>query len=381
MKLIYFDNSATIHYKPRCVMKALLKATKRSANSGRSGHKLSTENAIAMWRTRELIASEMGGIEPEHVIFTKNCTEGLNLVVRGLPYDKKEVLYSCFEHNSVARVLHELERMGKITLKMVCPQNKKYITAQDIKKSLSSETYLVCVNSISNVSGNKNDIDEIGNICYKNGVLFLCDHAQGAGHIRVNMKTSHIDYLCFSGQKGFFTPQGIGCVCFNSKVMPAPLMFGGTGTESNNLYQPKNSPECYESGTMASPLIASLKAGVEYVGKDFYNIEKQTEKLTKFLYDELSNFDEIKIYTAKESKYGVVSFNIDDIPSTEICDFLDKKYNIATRGGLHCAPLAHQFFGTMESGMVRASMCHKNTLREIKIFIEALRDFIDNKEI
>ncbi|NCB48704.1 MAG: aminotransferase class V-fold PLP-dependent enzyme [Clostridia bacterium] len=381
MKLIYFDNSATIHYKPRCVMKSFLKAISHSANSGRSGHKLSTENAIMIWRTREFIAKEMGDIEPENVIFTKNCTEGLNLVLKGLPYTKRNVIYSCFEHNSVVRVLHELEKEGKIDLTVVYPQNKNYITASDVKKVLEDDTYLVCVNSLSNVSGNKNDIESIGNLCHKNEVLFLCDHAQGAGHIKVDMKKSNIDYLCFSGQKGFFTPQGIGCLCINSGVFPKPLMFGGTGTESDNLFQPKNSPECYESGTLPAPLIASLKSGVEYVSKDFESIEKKTKELTKFLYDELSNFEEIKIYTAEESGYGVLSFNIEDVPSTEVCDFLDKKYNIATRGGLHCAPLAHKFFGTLESGMVRVSLCHKNTFRELNVFVDAIRDFIDKKEI
>lgn len=381
MKLIYFDNSATIHYKPRCVMKSFLKAISRSANSGRSGHKLSTENSIMIWRTREFIAKEMGDIEPEHVIFTKNCTEGLNLVLKGLPYEKRNVICSCFEHNSVVRVLHELERAGKLTLTIIYPQNKKYITASDVKKNLEDDTFLVCVNSLSNVSGNKNDIEGIGNLCHKNGILFLCDHAQGAGHIKVDMKKSNIDYLCFSGQKGFFTPQGIGCVCMNTTVFPEPLMFGGTGTESDNLYQPKNPPECYESGTLPAPLIASLKSGVEYISKDFENIVKITKEMTKYLYDELSNFDEIKIYTAEESGYGVVSFNIEDVPSTEVCDFLDKKYNIATRGGLHCAPLAHKFFGTLESGMVRVSLCHKNTFKELRIFVDAIRDFIDKKDI
>lgn len=362
-------------------MKSFLKAISHSANSGRSGHKLSTQNALMIWKTREYIAKEVGDIEPENVVFTKNCTEGLNIVLKGLPYEKRNVLYSCFEHNSVARVLHEMERAEKLTLTMITPQNNKFITAEDVKKNLKDDTFLVCVNSISNVSGNKNDIEGIGNFCHKNGVLFLCDHAQGAGHIRVDMKKSNINYLCFSGQKGFFTPQGIGCLCINSDTLPTPLMFGGTGTESNNLYQPKTSPECFESGTLPAPLIASLKSGVEYISKDFDKIVKKTEELTRYLYDELSKFDEIKIYTAKESVYGVVSFNIEDVPSIEVCDFLDKNYNIATRGGLHCAPLAHRFFGTLESGMVRVSLCHKNTFRELKKFIEAIRDFIDKKDI
>ena len=362
-------------------MKSFLKALSNSANSGRSGHKLSTENSIMIWKTREYIAKEMGDIEPEHVIFTKNCTEGLNLVLKGLPYEKRNVIYSCFEHNSVVRVLHELEKAGELTLTMISPQNKKFITASDVKKNLEDDTFLVCVNSLSNVSGNKNDIEGIGNLCNKNGILFLCDHAQGAGHIKVDMKKSNINFLCFSGQKGFFTPQGIGCVCMNTSIFPTPLMFGGTGTESDNLYQPLNPPECYESGTLPAPLIASLKSGVEYISKDFEIIAKKTKEMTKFLYDELSKFDDIKIYTAEESEYGVVSFNIEDVPSTEVCDFLDKKYNIATRGGLHCAPLAHKFFGTLESGMVRVSLCHKNTFKELKIFIDAIRDFIDNKDI
>lgn len=381
MKLIYFDNSATIHYKPRCVMKAFSKAIKHSANSGRSGHKLSVENAIAIWKTREVVANEVGRIEPENVIFTKNCTEGLNLVLQGLDYAGKNVLCSCFEHNSVVRVLHEMERAGKLTLTIVSPQNKKYITAQDIRENLKEDTYLVCVNSLSNVSGNKNDIEGIGRLCNENGILFLCDHAQGAGHIKIDMKKDHIDYLCFSGQKGYYTPQGIGCACFNSKILPKPLMFGGTGTESDNVFQPKLPPECYESGTLPAPLIACLKSGVEYTSHNFDEKLKKMKEMTNFLIENLLEIDKVIVYTAEESEFGVVSFNIEDVPSTEVCDFLDKKYNIATRCGLHCAPLAHKFFGTTESGMVRVSLCHKNTFREIRKLIDALKDFIANTQV
>lgn len=377
MKLIYFDNSATIHYKPRCVMKAFLHACKRSANSGRSGHRLSNENALMIWKTREAIAREVGGIEPEHVVFIKNCTEGLNLVLKGLKYEKKGVVYSCFEHNSVVRVLHELERSGVVKLTMVEPQNKKFITVSDVKKCVDGVTGLVCVNSISNVSGNKNDIEGIGNFCRKKGVLFLCDHAQGAGHIKVDMKKSNIDFLCFSGQKGFFTPQGIGCLCINSKVMPTPLMFGGTGTESNNYFQPTNSPECYESGTLPAPLIACLKSGVEFVAKDFEKKTRRMAELTKHIIGRLKEFEEITVYTDKESVFGVVSFNIEGVSSSDFCDYLDKEHNIATRGGLHCAPKAHEFFGTLESGMIRVSLCHKNTRSEVNRFFEALEEFLN----
>ena len=370
MKLIYFDNGATSHFKPFCVVWAFLKNLKISANSGRSGHKLSLKNAFEISKCRDIVCKHFG---TEQVVFTKNCTEALNIAILGLA--KKlggHIVCSCFEHNSVLRPLHEMERAGIITLSIVTPTNSTYITVQDIKKVVSNKTTLVCVNAISNVTGTQNDIENIGKFCKEKGILFLVDDAQGVGHIKINME--NIDYLAFSGHKGFLTPQGIGALCINSKTLPLPTMFGGTGTESDNLLQPLFPPESYESGTLPTSLICSLSAGIKYTEKHFLSHNKKTLELTKYLIENLKKLNFITLYSTPNPS-GVVAFNVKQIDSNKTSDFLDKCYNIATRSGLHCAPLTHKFFGTLSQGMVRVSLNFRNNKREIDKLIVALKDF------
>lgn len=378
MKLVYFDNAATSHYKPLVVKSAFYKALKISANPGRSGHKLSLKNLELVYKTRLKIAKHFNLPNENDVIFTKNCTEALNLAIHGLCMQKHgNVIVSVFEHNSVLRPLHFLEKNEKISLTKVKPQNRMFITRKDIEKVIKPDTFLVCVNSLSNVTGNKNEIEEIGKLCFEKGILFLVDNAQGVGHIKIDMTKYHINFLTFSGHKGFLTPQGIGALCINSSVVLSPILQGGTGSDSESLEQPKYPPESLESGTLATPLIYSLFAGIKYTEKNFKKHNKKIAELTKYLMTRLKEIKDITIYSSMVIS-GVVSFTIKDYDSEEISRFLDTKYNIATRGGLHCAGLTHEFFGTLKSGMVRVSLCYKNTKKEVDLLIRALNDFILN---
>lgn len=378
-KLIYLDNSATSHFKPISVINALNKAIKNSANAGRSGHKLSLKNSILVYNARQRIANHFGLEEPENVIFTKNCTEALNIALLGTVKKGGNVICSCFEHNSVLRTLTELKNKGEITLTIVKPSNKSYIVKSDVEKCITSKTYLVAITAISNVTGNKNDILEIGKLCREKNLLFLVDGAQSCGHIRYNLKKDNINYLTFAGHKGFLAPQGIGGLCINSKVIPSPIIFGGTGTESANLTQPQNLPEKLESGTLSTPLIVALGEGVKYVEKHYENNNYKTEKLTQYLLNKLKTIKDISIYTLSSSSYGVVSFNLKNYNSNEVSDYLDSKYNIATRGGLHCAPLTHKFLNTVGTGAVRVSLNFKNTKKEIDTLIKGLTELNSNK--
>lgn len=374
-KIIYFDNSATSHFKPKSIKKCVNDALKISANPGRSGHKLSLKNSFKVWQAREIVAKHFGLSEPENVIFTKNCTEALNIAILGTVKKGGNVVCSCFEHNSVLRPLFQLKNSGDITLTIIEPSNKKYIVQSDVLRAIISKTYLVCVTAVSNVTGNKNDIFEIAKVCREKNILFLTDCAQACGHFKIDMKKSNIDYLTFAGHKGFLTPQGIGGLCINSKIIPNPIMFGGTGTESINTTQPENLPERLESGTLPTPLILALAEGVKFVEKHFEENSFRVLKLTAYLLERLKEIRDIEIYSLNSSSSGVVSFNLKNYTSEEICEFLDKKYNIATRGGLHCAPLTHKFLGTINKGAVRVSINFKNTKHEIDTLIKALKEF------
>lgn len=374
-KIIYFDNAATSNFKPKSVIKSFIKALKQSANPGRSGHKLSINNAYEVWKTREIVSKHFGNIEPENIIFTKNCTEALNIAILGTVKKGGNVIASCFEHNSVLRPLSELANKGEITLNIVYPENKRFITKEDVEKVINKNTYLVCINSISNVTGNKNEIEKIGLLCKKHNILFLVDNAQGSGHIKINMKKNNINFLTFAGHKGFLSPQGIGGLCINSNQLPAPIVFGGTGTESTNLHQPLNLPERLESGTLATQNIISLKNGIEYIEKHFDKNKVKTENLTKYLYENLTNLKNVSFYYKPNFESGIISFNVKNSDSVEIANYLDEKYNIAVRGGIHCAPLTHKFFNTTNQGMIRVSLNFKNTKKEINILIKALEKY------
>ena len=377
------DNAATSNFKPNCVKKAFLSALKKSANTGRSGHKLSLHNAIIVWQSREVVAKHFGNIEPENVVFTKNCTEALNIAILGLCKLGGNVICSCFEHNSVLRPLKYLENEGKISLTIAKPKNKKFINKSDIEEILTSKTYLVCLTHISNVTGNKNDIENIGKLCKQKGILFLVDCAQSCGHEKIDMKKQNINYLTFAGHKGFLSPQGIGGLCINATTLPLPLSHGGTGTESENLNQPISMPERLESGTLATPLICSLSAGVKYIDRHFKGHNKKIAELTQYLIRMLQQYQKIgkiNLYTLETATSGVVCFNIVGVDSVEATDYLDSKYNIATRGGLHCAPFAHNFLDTTKTGAVRISLNFKNTKKQINLLLKAINELIDKKD-
>lgn len=379
--MIYFDNAATSFKKPISVKFSTLVALyKYSANPGRSGHRLSIKTAQKVLETRLRVADFFNCPSFESVIFTKNCTEALNLAILGSAKENSHVIASCFEHNSVLRPLKYLESIGKIKLTIIQPKNKlENIKLTDIVDKVKENTSMICVNHISNVTGNKNDIEEIGKFCKLKNILFLVDCAQSAGHIKIDMQKLNIDLLAFAGHKGLFAPQSIGGLCINTKNSPKAILFGGTGTNSKDLEQPKTLPEYYESGTISTPLILGLSAGIKYVEKNFCKNNNKTKKLTNYLYDNLKKVKDVYIYTKKESHYGVVTFNIKNMNSSEVATILDEKYKICVRSGLHCAPLAHNYLQTLEQGAVRISLNHFNNKHQINKLIFAINQIINKK--
>ena len=396
-KVINFDNAATSFYKPNCVKRTLSKSLKTSANPGRSGHKLSLKNAFEVFNTRQTIANHFNCPNPNLVIFTKNCTEALNLAILGLLNnkqdntetksvlkEKKHIICSCFEHNSILRPLTYLQNQDLIDLTIVYPENKEKIMLDDIKKVVKSNTYLVCLTHISNVTGVENDVESIGKFCKKYNIIFLLDCAQSAGHVKIDMQKININFLAFAGHKGFLAPQGIGALCINSTILPHPINFGGTGTNSINLTQPKEPPECFESGTLMTPNIISLNAGIKYVEKHFVKNNLKLKFLTQYLIKKLKSLEDKKfltLYSPVSIKSGVISFNLKNLDSNEVAQKLDEQFNIAVRSGLHCAPLTHKFLGTTQTGTVRVSLSFKNTKRQINKFIKALIEIYNNSQI
>ena len=380
--MIYLDNSATTRIKPQSVINSVTKGlTTFSANPGRSGHKASLDSAIEVSKVREQIASYFNCPVPENVIFTQNCTDALNLAILGTAKKGGHVITTTFEHNSTLRPLHYLQSKGIVEVSIVEPKDPTKITAEDIEPLIKENTYLVSCVHVSNVDGAESDITGIGNLCKKYNLTFLVDGAQSAGHKEIDMSRDNISLLALAGHKGLMGPQGVGVLLINENVNLHPIRFGGTGTQSIDLNQPPERPECFESGTIALPNILGLGAGLEFVEKNQEKIEKKLKYLTKLLINEFSQIKNVKVYTNENNLNGVVGFNISNIDSGLVCEFLNEKYEICVRGGLHCAPLKHKFLGTVEQGIVRASLSYFSTEEEIRMLVRAVKDFIKMYEI
>ena len=277
------------------------------------------------------------------------------------------------EHNSVLRTLQDLKEKYNIDYTLINPTNG-VINPKDIEKAITSKTYLVATIHTSNVTGATNDISSIGKICKKHKLIYFVDGAQSSGHLKIDIKKLNINLFSIAGHKGFYAPQGIGVLLINN-IKVNPLITGGTGTYSESIYQPTESPESLESGTQSMPCILGLKEGVKYVTKHFDKMNLKIKKLTTILYNFLKNNNKIKLYSFNPDS-GVMSFNIIGYSSSEVGDYFNQFYQLCVRTGLHCAPLIHQENGTLKTGMVRVSISSFNKKRDIKIAIKAIKEFI-----
>ena len=373
--MIYFDNAATGGRKPDTVLTAVTSAVKVCANPGRSGHKLSLSCATQVERCREALNTFFDGYGFDRVIFTKNCTEALNVALFGALQKGDHVVASCLEHNSVLRSLEHLQSQGIITYD-ICPLHGKNEQAklrpQDVLPLVKPNTRLVAVTAASNVTGYAPDLIAIRKILPKS-ILLLCDGAQGAGHINLKMKGAGIDLLTIAGHKGMLGIQGSGALLFSDRVEPKPLLYGGTGSMSLSLDMPDFYPDSLEAGTLVFPAILSLLEGTRYLTLRQSDIEQKLYSLTDYFLQRLKSFPTYTPYSLP-NPCGIVSFAHKRLQSEMIAEILSSKHNIAIRGGLHCAPLAHKALGTFDGGLSRVSFSHYNSEKEIDALIFALSE-------
>ncbi len=376
--MIYFDNAATGGEKPAPVVTAVAAALRVCANPGRSGHALSVACAKNVLRTRETLAGLFDAPDPERVIFTQNCTESLNIFIFGTLKRGDHVITTPLEHNSVLRPLERLKTQGIIDYD-VCPIENGNVTPEGIASLVRENTALVIVTAASNVTGKMPPLAEIRKALPER-ILFLCDGAQGAGHIPLSMEKYGLDGLCIAGHKGLFAMQGSGVLLFSKRVNPAPLCYGGTGSESFSLSMPDFYPDALEAGTLSYPAIVSLLEGARYYRRHETEITAATLSLTARFLDGLSALKN-EGFTAYSSPNpcGVVSFSLDGVQSEEVSALLSERYGFAVRGGLHCAPLIHRALGTQENGLVRVSFSHFNKKWQVDRLLASLRDLAEAK--
>lgn len=374
--MIYLDNSASSLIKPKSVQRAVLSAlTEYTANPGRSGHKQALKTALVVERTREHIARHVG-TTADKIIFTLNCTDALNLAILGSFKPEGHVICTVNEHNSVLRPLEHLTKCSKDFSYSVAQQSGQTgIVWEDIEKLIQQNTYLVVCNHISNVNGDVAEIERIGKNLSEKGILFLVDGAQGGGHFKYDMQNMHINMLALAPHKGFYSPQGVGCLAICGDFDLEPIRFGGTGTNSLDLFQPSSYPEKFESGTLNTPAILGFGEGISFVESNFDLIQSKLEDLTTYLHYEFSKLP-LEIYTKTENTSGVFAFNVPQINSTEVANCLNEKWGICVRSGFHCAPLKHQSLGTLNCGAIRVSMSYFNTYQEIEKLVVAIKSYI-----
>lgn len=367
--MIYFDNAATSRFKPKEVIKAVEYEMKHAANPGRSGHDASIMAAQRISDTRDSIIEYFNA--PHHnVVFTKNCTEALNLAFNVLSHG--HVIITANEHNSVLRPLFKLADENLITVSVVSPAPDGYINPLEIERKIQKNTAMIVINHVSNVTGIETDLFNIGKIADKHGIVFTVDAAQSAGHVNIDVEKLKIDMLAAPAHKGLYGIQGCGFLIFNDRLTVPPLILGGTGTMSDSLIQPLTPPEAQEAGTLNTPSIIGLKAGIDWVKKHFTEIKTIEKKLTEELIYGLKNIKKIKLYSSPESK-GVVSFNVKGIDSSSVADALNER-GIAVRSGLHCAPLIHRYLNS--GGAVRVSFGYNNTVKQVHKLLRTIEKLL-----
>ncbi len=369
--MIYFDNAATGGRKPDCVLTAVHASMKVCANPGRSGHKLSLSCATLVQNCRHTLDTLFDGYGFDRAVFTKNCTEALNIALFGVLRPGDHVVVSCMEHNSVLRPLEFLKKTGTITYDVCGLTAQGELDYDELQSLVRPTTRLVAITTASNVTGAIPHLKKVRALLPKT-TLLLADGAQGAGHFDIKMKGTGIDLLTLAGHKGMLGIQGSGALLFSERVDPRPLLWGGTGSMSVSLDMPDFYPDGLEAGTLSFPAVVSLLEGARYLTIRQKEIETTLLEYTKYFIQRLSVLKNYCIFS-KPNPCGIVAFQHSLLQSEHVAELLSAKYDIAVRGGLHCAPLMHEALGTLDHGLVRVSFSHFNSEKEIDLLINALK--------
>ena len=344
--MIYLDNGATSFHKPGAVAEAVRRAMLTCANPGRGGYPEAMEAARTVLRCREQ-AAQMFACQPEQVVFTSNCTHGLNIAIGTLIKPGDRVVISGFEHNAVVRPLYARNvRLTVAGRRLFAPDD----TLEEFENALRRGVDAAVFTHVSNVFGYILPVEEMAGLCRQYGVPFIIDAAQSAGTLPIGLDTTGAAFIAMPGHKGLLGPQGTGLLLCGQE--PTPLLYGGTGSESRRREMPDFLPDRAEAGTLNVPGIAGLEAGLSYlrrVGLD--DIRKRERLEVQRCINGLKKLDISVFYGENQS--GVVSF-VSKTDCEEVASQLGKR-GIAVRAGLHCAPLAHESAGTLETGTVRVS--------------------------
>ena len=377
--MIYLDNSATSFPKPDVVYDFMMDFYKsHGVSPGRSGFDAAIETEEMVFTTRKMLTDFFNGDDPNHLTFSYNASDTLNMVIQGLSRKGDHVISTNLEHNSVLRPLYHLEMEGIIEVSYIPFDASGYVHPDDIKAAIKENTRMVVVNHCSNVIGTIQPIEDIGAICKEAGVLFIVDASQSAGIIPIDVKKMNIDALVFTGHKCLMGPTGIGGSYIGENVPVKGTRFGGTGVRSAVKTHLNEFPYRMECGTLNLLGVAGLHAGLKWVlEQGIENIHKKEMELWNRLKDGIKDNEKVTIYCANNDKdqNPVLSINLQGFDSGDVGTLLDVDYDIACRTGLQCAPLVHVGLGTDTiHGTVRLSVGPFNTEEDIDTAVEAINE-------
>ena len=359
--MIYLDNAATTYPKPPRVRQAVGEAlTALGANPGRGGYPMAVAATQAVYRCREEAAAFFGLADPACVSFQPSCTQALNQVLWGLLNPGDHLLISDLEHNAVLRPANALAARGvSVTVVPTVPGDSD-ATLDAFRKALRPNTRLAVCTQASNVWGFRLPVERLAALLHQYNVPLCVDAAQSAGLVPIDLAASGIDFLCVPGHKGLYGPMGVGLLlCRQPEPLLRPLIQGGTGTRSRRGEQPAELPERYEAGTLNLPGILGLQAGMAFVrSQGPETLWRRETELTARLWDRLRALPRVRLFTPRPAwpeALPVLSFTVEGLSCEEAAHRLGRK-GLALRAGLHCAPLAHEKLGTLETGTLRASL-------------------------
>lgn len=385
--LIYFDNASTTYYKPKEVIESTIFAMKNTGNNGRGINEISINTSRDIFNVREKFIKLFNGYDSRNIVFTSNATESLNTVINGLFSSEDHVITTEAEHNSVLRPLYKLRETGLGITFLKIDEVIKF-NKNDMKKYLEKNTKAIICTHASNLTGDLLDIKNIGEFCEENNLIFILDASQSLGIIPIDVEKYKIDILCFTGHKGLMGPQGTGGIYIKEGIDVKPLKVGGSGVDTYNERHPITMPEKLEAGTLNGHGIIGLGAAIDFINeKGIKKIYIKENNLMWKFYEGIKDIKGIKIYghfmekNIKVDRIPILTLNINDIDSGDICSILDEEYNIVTRAGGHCAPLMHKALGTEKQGSVRFSFSYFNTEKEVEKAIFALKKIAQEVDI
>ena len=369
--MIYLDSAATTLQKPPSVAQSSARAINHLASPGRGGHRPAMSAAEAAFSCREEAAALFHVASPERVVFTFNATHGLNIAIKTLVKPGCKVLISGYEHNAVTRPLHAIP---DVEIRVAhAPLFQKALMADAFRRELEKGVDVAVCTHVSNVFGFILPIEEIAALCKEHGVPLIVDAAQSAGVLPLDAQSLGAAFVAMPGHKGLYGPQGTGLLICGRD--PEPILQGGTGSESMRQTMPDFLPDRVEAGTHNIAGIAGLLEGLRFLNrKGLAVIELHEQRLIRQMGEGLSALPGVQVFWTKENgaQAGVLSFRMEGKDCEQLGEELADR-GFAVRAGLHCAPLAHETAGTVETGTVRASVSAFNYEKEIRLFLKAMR--------